>query len=136
MIQVIHDNEGVHSVKIHNTTYSPEALALLASEVERLRAGLQAIAIDDVAPWTFADALLKGASVDAAKAEAQAIEPPSEDIEASVRRVLARRELVKAALGHYRRARILGIKPGSITEEHLFAMCDAFLAAGGNEVTG
>jgi hypothetical protein len=132
MIQVIHDNEGVHSVRIHNTTYSPEALALMASEIERLRAGLQAIVSDaDVIPWPFAGELLKGASVDAARAASEPIEPPSEAVEASYQRLLARRELVKAALKYYH-----AVKPNAVTEDELFAACEAFLKAGGSEVTG
>jgi GNAT superfamily N-acetyltransferase len=134
MIQVIHDNEGVHSVRIHNTTYSPEALVLMASEVERLRAGLRAIVSDaDVIPWPFADELLRGASVEAARAASEPIEPPSEAVEASYQRLLARRELVKAAL---RWAKALSEQEFIEANTALYRAAAAFRAAGGNEVTG
>jgi hypothetical protein len=156
MIQVIHDNEGVHSVRIHNTTYSPEALALMASEIERLRSGLQAIVSDaDVIPWPFAGELLKGASVDAARAASEPIEPPSEAVEVSYQRLLARRELVKAALRLADADAAVGrwflefadegqqAPPNSELEtaydqamNALISGAAAFRAAGGNEVTG
>jgi hypothetical protein len=144
MIQVIHDNEGVHSVRIHNTTYSPEALALMASEIERLRSGLQAIVSDaDVIPWPFAGELLKGASVDAARAASEPIEPPSEAVEASYQRLLARRELVRAALA-WRKDYATAYDPDRPDDRKhriekrmaLAQACDAFLKAGGSEVAG
>lgn len=152
MIQVIHDNEGVHSVRIHNTTYSPEALALMASEVERLRAGLRAIVSDpDVIPWPFAGELLKGASVEAARAAAEPSEPASEAVEASLQRLLARRALVKAALkladadtaldAWVKRwpAEAWDTTHEQAWDEALTGLIDAvaaFRAAGGNEVAG
>lgn len=37
-MQIIHDNNGVHSVVLNGTTYSVQALTLMAAEVERLKA--------------------------------------------------------------------------------------------------
>lgn len=102
--------------------------------VARYRAGLQAIVSDaDVIPWPFAEALLRGASVEDAKAAAGPLAPPSEAVEQSYQRLLARRALVKAAL------RWADAPDNELYQEAiaaLYAAVAAFRAAGGSEVTG
>lgn len=125
-------------------------------QVERLRAGLQAIVSDmDVVPWPFAEALLKGATVEEAKAAAGPLSPPSDAVEQSFQRLLARRELVKAALKLADTDAAFGqwflefadkgkqVPPNFELEAAwnkavagLVQACAAFRAAGGNETTG
>jgi hydrogenase maturation factor HypF (carbamoyltransferase family) len=140
MIQVIHDNEGVHSVKIHNTTYSPEALALMASEIERHRAALELLSqghVFDAA--AFADAVLSGQSVQSAhEADVIALSLPNEAeeqiaVDAALKRIDARKAIIRAAMAW-------AAAPGE-HEHHkarlaLHDAVAAYRAAGGDEVIG
>lgn len=142
----IHDSQGnLIGVEMHQTRYSAEALSQMAASVDRYRVGLEAIARALVSdPYAFAQHIVEGKAVqdaleiDAANLDAE----PSPEIDASLLRVDARRELVRAALRLYEAEREAGnypataYRPWQQAETALYEACAAFLATGGSEVEG
>lgn len=142
----IHDSQGnLIGIEMHQTRISAEAISQMAATMERYRVGLEAIARALVSdPYAFAQAIIDGKAVqealeiDALNLDAE----PSPEIDASLLRIEAWRELVKAALRLHRVERQAGSYPATAyrpwqqAETSLYAACEAFLASGGSEVEG
>lgn len=162
MINVYTDNAGeVIALEADGTRHNPQALLAAAATAARYSAALATIGAGHPfdAP-AFARDVLAGATVDEALSDDVAAMaaplPPEEQLEldTSIRRAEARRELVRAALrwaeadaawnelvssvkdiGGFEYAADAD-KAVSEAEERLASAAEAFKAAGGNEVIG
>lgn len=138
-LQVIYDNDGINGIKIHETMYSPGALAALAGDVARLSAALATIAdAHPFDPCGFARAVLAGKSVDDALAAdvAEMNRPNTAEEQVQVMREFeiakARVELTNAAL-RFDQADWMCTKCKALDE--MLDAIKAFKAASGSEVT-
>lgn len=147
-LSIHHDDAGaIVAIEANGTRHSPQALLSAVATAARYSAGLAAIAdahtFDTAA---FARAVLAGATVDKALSDdvaAMAAPLPPDDqqeLDRSIRRTEARRELVKAAL-RWARVEANAEEAFDIAEydravEELRGAVDAFTALGGNEVIG
>ena len=142
----IHDNQGnLIGIEMNNTRISAKALSQMAASVDRYRVGLEAISralvID---PFAFAQAIVEGKAVqDALEIDALNLDAePSPEIDASLLRIEARRELVRAAIRLYEAEQEAGSYPATAyrpwqqAETALYAACAVFLATIGSEVEG
>lgn len=144
MIQVIHDNDGVHSIRLHKTTYSPQALAQMAATAERYRVALEMISrCETIDPVGFAAGVCGGATVqEALEADEALLEASAPELDESLLRMDARHAVVQAALA-LERAEQAALEATYLpavlpawreAERVLYAACRAYRALGGVEL--
>lgn len=144
MIQIIHDNDGVHSIRLHETTYSPQALAQMVVMAERYRVALEKIArCETIDPVAFAAGVCGGATVQAAlEADEALLESSALELDKSLLRMGARSAVVRAALAleQAEQAALEATYPPVAypawreAEQALYAACRAYRALGGVEL--